>query len=159
MSWPASAPGVQDEIKKFPAQQTAEKDDLFCEVADADQGALSATFVFKTNHGSLRLLNAQASREWAVVEANGSQILSYSMPSGVQQGQFFGAKPVLSSTGLLVLDTGKQELAMYDLSTSQVRQQYVFSSPVAFKPASDDGKRLFVFTNDQNRIHSGCDIW
>jgi hypothetical protein len=50
---------------------------------------------------------------------------------------------------LLVVESGKQELATYDLSTLQMRQQYVFSSPVAFKTFSKDGKRLFVFTSDQ----------
>jgi WD40 repeat protein len=149
MLWSVSAAGVQDELKKFPAQQTAERDDLFCEVADANLGALSASFVFKTHHGTLRLLNAQATHEWAVVEANQNQILSYAMPEGREKGQFFGARPVLSSSGLLVVDSGKQELATYDLSTLQMRQQYVFSSPVAFKTFSEDGKRLFVFTSDQ----------
>lgn len=109
----------------------------------------NAAFPRKLLPGSLRLRGAQATPNWAIIEANDNQILAYAKPDGDEKGAFFGAATVLSSTGLLAVDSGKQELSVYDLSSSQQREQYVFGSPVEYKVFSEDGKRLFVFTNDQ----------
>lgn len=62
---------------------------------------------------------------------------------------FFGSRPVLSMSGLLAVDSEKREVTLYDLSTSEPRQQYTFAEPVACKAFSSDGKRLLVFTTDQ----------
>ena len=149
MSWPVWSPGAQEEMKRFFTGERPDKDDLFCEVADANLGALAATFVFRTNHGSVRMLAADASRSWAVFEANGNQILTFSLPDGRERGHFFGTQPVLSPSGMLAVNSGRQEISIYDLSSSDLLRHYAFASPVEFKAFAQDGSRLLVFTSDQ----------
>jgi WD40 repeat protein len=150
LTWRLYLAGGHDELHRFPELKSrAEKDDYLCEVLDANSGILLATFIVKTNSGSLRNLRGDASRNWAVMEATGNQILTYALPSGEEKGHFFGSRPILSSSGLLAMDSEKREVSLYDLSTSQLRQQYIFAQPVAFKAFSGDGKRMLVFTSDQ----------
>jgi hypothetical protein len=84
-----------------------------------------------------------------VAQAAGDQIINFALPSGEEQGHFFGANPVISAVGLLALDSSKWEVTVYDLASSEPRQQYTFAQPVVCKMFSADGKRLLVFTADQ----------
>jgi WD40 repeat protein len=150
LRWRLWESGGHNELQRFPAfQSVAEKDDYLCEVLDVNTGADIASFVLKTNKGSLQGVHGGANRNWAFIAAAGDQILTYALPSGELKGRFFGSYPMLSSSGLLAVDSEKREIALYDLATSQPNQQYVFAQPVAFKAFSGDGKRLLVFTSDQ----------
>ena len=145
-----SEQGVQDEIRTIPNfRPRAEKDDYFCEVIDANLGGLIAYFVVRTNGGSLRFRGGSATRDWAVMEAIGDQILTYSLPKGEEMGHFFGSDPTISALGLLAVQSESREVTVYGLATSQLRQQYTFAEPVAYKAFSADGKRLFILTNNQ----------
>ena len=112
-------------------------------------GAMLASFVVSINSGSLRNLRGAASRNWSVMQAAGDQILTYALPSGEEKGHFFGSEPILSTSGLVAVNSERREVAVYDLASSQPRRQYIFAQPVAFKAFSGDGKRLLVFTSDQ----------
>ena len=150
LSWRVFEAGAQDELRQFPElKASAGKDDYVCELVDANLGAPLAQFIAKTNHGSLRFVSSNANRNWAVIEATGNQILTYSLPDTKQEDHFFGSRPIISTSGLLVVESEKRKVTMYDLASSEVRQQYVFSEPIAFKSFSSDGKRLLVFTRDQ----------
>jgi len=150
LRWRLSSPGVRDELHRFSnLKDQAGKDDYLCEVMDANSGALIASFLAKTNKGSLRYLRGGASRTWAVMEAVGDQVLAYALPSREEKGHFFGSVPALSNSGFLAVNSERREVAVFDLATSQLRRRYVFSAPVAFKAFSADGQRLLVFTNDQ----------
>ncbi len=150
LRWRVSQTGARKELKAFPElSRRAEKDDYLCEILDAKTGNVLSPLIFKTNKGSLRYLRTGATRNWAVAQAAGDQIITYALPSGEEKGHFFGANPVISAVGLLALDSEKREVTVYDLASSEPRQQYAFAQPVAFKMFSADGKRLLVFTADQ----------
>jgi hypothetical protein len=53
---------------------------------------------------------------------------------------------VISAAGLLALDSGKQEVTIYDVASSEPRQQYTFAKPVVCKMFSVDGNRRLAFT-------------
>jgi WD40 repeat protein len=147
--WTISSPGGHDELARYSQLKGAPKDDYICEVLDANSGTVFTSFILKTNNHSLRYLGGSANRNWAVMEAAGDQIIPYALPSGEEHGSFFGSRPVLSPSGLLAVDSERREITLYDLATSEPRQQYVFAQPVALKAFSGDGKRLLVFTNEQ----------
>jgi hypothetical protein len=71
------------------------------------------------------------------------------MPSREEKGHFFGSYPIVSTSGLLALDSEKRELNIYDLATAKQLRQCVFAEPVVLKAFSMDGKRLLVLTSDQ----------
>ncbi len=148
--WRMFQPGAQAELHNLPELKTSYgKDDYLCEVADAHVGGLMGYFIAKTKGGSLRFLNGTANRNWAVLEATGDQDVVYTLPMGEEKSHFFGTHPIISSLGLLALETGKREVAVYDVTTSDEFQHYTFAEPVAFKAFSADGATLLVFTNDQ----------
>lgn len=47
------------------------------------------------------------------------------------------------------MDETDTVLNIYDLPRGDFRTRLQFSTPVIFRALSDDGKRLFVLTNDQ----------
>jgi hypothetical protein len=76
--------------------------------------------------------------------------MTYSLTSGEEKAHFFGVRPIVSSrSGLLALENEPGQIRLYDIGTSKLRQQYVFSDPISFKTFSLDGKRLFVLTTNQ----------
>jgi hypothetical protein len=150
LRWRISETAARKELHGLPQlNQRADKDDYLCEVLDANSGIRLSAFILRSNKGSIHFLQAEANQKWAVVEASGDQLIAYAVPSGEEQTQFFGSNPVLSSSGLLAFDNDRREVTLYDLTTPEQRQQYVFAQPVACKIFSKDGKRLLVFTADQ----------
>jgi hypothetical protein len=149
LRWPISTSAARTELQKFPQLKHRSDKDYLSEVLDAKTGSILSAFVVSTNDGSLRFLRGRANAKWAVMEASGDQVITYALPSGEEQGHFFGSNPVLSLSGLMAVDTAKREVTLHDLSTLEARQQYTFAQPVACKAFSADGKRLLVFTSDQ----------
>ena len=150
LRWRVSQAAGRKELKAFPElNRRAEKDDYLCEILDAKTGNVLSSLIFKTNNGSLRYLRTGATQKWAVAQAAGDQIITYTLGSGEEHGHFFGANPVISAVGLLALDSEKREVTLYDLASSEPRQQFAFAQPVAYKTFSADAKRLLVFTADQ----------
>jgi WD40 repeat protein len=150
LRWRVSQTAARKELKGFSElSRRAEKDDYLCEILDAKTGNTLSPLILKTNNGSLRYLRTVATQKWAVAQAAGDQIINYALPSGEEQGHFFGANPVISAVGLLALDSSKWEVTLYELGSSEPRQQYAFAQPVVCKMFSADGKRLLVFTADQ----------
>jgi WD40 repeat protein len=71
------------------------------------------------------------------------------MSSGQEKGHFFGTNPSASQNGLLALENQDGQLTIYDMASSQLKQQYTFADPISFKIFSPDGGRLFVVTASQ----------
>jgi WD40 repeat protein len=150
LRWPIAATAVNDELAKFPALKTgAAKTDYFLEQLDLRKDAPVAAILLKTNKGSFAVTHAFAEGDWLIASASGNQVLTYSMSSGQEKGHFFGAHPTASPNGLLAVETESGQLSIYDLNSSQLRQQYNFSDPVSFQTFSRDGNRLFVMTASQ----------
>jgi len=83
------------------------------------------------------------------VQAGDNQVITYSLSTGEEKGHFFGDYPELSGNGLMALENEAGELSVYDLASSQPKQEYIFTDPVSLKRFSPDGKRLFVMTASQ----------
>jgi len=77
-------------------------------------------------------------------------VLVYSYSKREKVGQVMGTFPaVAKASGLMCVRSNPDQLALYDLASMELRREYSFSSPVAFKEFSQDGKRLLVLTADQ----------
>jgi hypothetical protein len=78
------------------------------------------------------------------------QVVVCSYSKGEKIGQVMGTVPVVAkASGLICVRSNPDQLALYDLASMELRREYSFSSPVAFKEFSQDGKRLLVLTADQ----------
>jgi len=106
-------------------------------------------FVIKTNKRSFVVNGSFSQGDWVIASATGNQVLTYSMASGEERGHFFGTNPSASQTGLLALENEVGQLSIYDMASSQLKQQYTFADPISFKIFSPDGSRLFVVTASQ----------
>lgn len=144
------AGGPREELNKFPqVQSKVGEGDYFCETVDASSGQAVTAFAIKTNDRSLYLQRARANRAWAVAEASGDQVLVYALPSGEEKESFFGSRPAFSTAGALAVESGRREIALYDLGKNDLLRRYTFAAPVSFKSFSADGKQLIVLTADQ----------
>lgn len=56
---------------------------------------------------------------------------------------------MVSQSGLLALENEAGQLSIYDMASSQLKQQYTFADPISLKALSADGARLFVVTASQ----------
>jgi len=150
-AWAVSESGGHDELQRFPELKAhADKDDYLCEVLEVGKDDVVGKVLIKSNKHSFRLEHAIFSGPWIIAAATGNQILTYDLNSGEEKGHFFGSRPVVSSTGgMLAVENESGQIKLYDLATSQLRRELVFSGPISFKRFSPDGKRLFVLTANQ----------
>jgi WD40 repeat protein len=113
------------------------------------KGTPVAELVLKTNKGSFAVMHTLSVGDWVIASASGNQVLTYSTATGQKKGHFFGTSPSASTSGLLAVESEVGQINVYDMATSQLKQQYTFSDPVSFKRFSPDGTRLFVLTASQ----------
>jgi WD40 repeat protein len=77
--------------------------------------------------------------------------LIYSLSTGEQKGKVFGSYPTLSVPAKLIcVESDDGVLSLFDIDSFERRQKLTFPSHISFVRFSDDGKRLFVLTADQN---------
>jgi WD40 repeat protein len=152
LTWRLSQPGAHDELQHFPElKDRANREDYLCEVVGLEKDNVLSRLVIKTNKTSFSLEYTLLAGDWIVAAASGNQVLAYSLTSGDEKASFFGTHPVLSASGgWLATDGEPGELKVYSLPSSQVRHQYVFPDPIAFKQFSADDKRLLVLTATQS---------
>src|SRR5262249_22124526 len=90
------------------------------------------------------------SGDTVVVTDNRSRTLLYSLESGKEFAHFFGNHPVLDSAqGLLLLRNEADELQVIDLKSGASKDRLIFLVEIAATQLLNDGKKLFVLTNDQ----------
>jgi len=148
--WALDSAAGRDELAKFPAFRAGtEKTDYFLEQVDMQKGTPVAEFVLKTNKGSFSVVAVSFIKNWVIASASGNQVLTYSTATGQEKGHFFGSSPSASTSGVLAIESEVGQINLYDMATSQLKQQYTFSDPVSFKRFSPDGNRLFVMTASQ----------
>jgi WD40 repeat protein len=149
LRWPVGAIASRDELAQFPSlKNVADKADYFLEQIDL-QNTPHAELIIKTNKGAFTVNSTFGAGDWVIASASHNEILTYSAATGEGRGHFFGTSPSASRTGLLAINGEVGEVNLYDMATSQLRQQYSFSDPVSFKTFSPDGNRLFVITASQ----------
>jgi len=155
-SWPANCDGAKLEIKNNAALSArwpkvdAGAEDYFLEVVDPRTGQVIGAAMVRSGKGAFRIHGAESSGDWLVVSDSRNRLLVYSVKSGEQTGIIFGRRPVLSGTApLLAAENERGQLSLYDLNTLTRREQYVFTSPIAYTYFAADSRRLFVLAGNQ----------
>jgi len=156
LMWRGDAAALKEELQNFPklAEELAAARDkkwlAFVEVVEARTGKLLEALLVDTNQGSIRILDNFSVGDWLFFTDAQGQVMVYSYSKGEKVGQVMGTLPsVAKASGLMCVRSNVDQLALYDLASMELRREYSFSSPVAFKEFSQDGKRLLVLTADQ----------
>jgi len=77
-------------------------------------------------------------------------VLVYSLSTGTQIGRAFGNDTAVGAeTGLLSVENASGQLTLYDLATMTKKDEFTFTSYVAYAVFSPDGRKLFVLTGNQ----------
>ncbi len=154
--WCATAKAVHEETQNNPQVRERlraaklDPSEYFLEVVEARSGKHLGSLLVDTGQGSFIINGVVASDDWVVITDNQNRTLLYSLSLGAEKGRFFGTLPaILPNAGLLALQNEHGHLNLYDLSTVELVDQFVFPSPIVFKLFAADGNRLFVLTADQ----------
>jgi WD40 repeat protein len=150
LRWTLNNVAGREELAKYPElKSTAAETDYLLEQVDLHNDSVTNKLVIRTNKGSFAIEHVYEHGDWIVMSATGNQVITYSWSSGQEKGHFFGGDPVMSNTGLLAVQNEAGEVTVYDMASSQPKQEYVFTDPISLKTFSPDGKRLFVMTASQ----------
>ena len=151
MGWPVSSAAAHEELRELPVlKSSAEKEDVLYELVDVKSGVVSGKVVVKTNKYSFQVRSAIAEGDWLLVQVSGERVLTYSFATAKELGHVFGHAPVISTAAhAYAVTTSDNEVNVYDLASSRLRNTFKFPVSVAYKRFSADGKRLFVLTRDQ----------
>jgi hypothetical protein len=154
--WRATAMAVHEETQNNPQVRERlraaklDPNDYFLEVVEARSGKHLGSLLVDTGQGSFIISGIIASGEFVVITDNQNRTLRYSLSSEAEKGRLFGTLPaILSHAGLLALQKEHGHLNLYDLSTLELVDQFVFPSPIVLKLFAAEGDRLFVLTADQ----------
>jgi WD40 repeat protein len=155
--WKLTTKAAKNEIKNKP--QLIEKlktlgekaGDYLVEVLNAETGELIGATLIETGEGSFSIEKVFASGDWLTIIDSENRVLLYSLTKGELQWRFFGDKVAFNpSKTLAVIENFSGQLAIYSLVNGRKIDELVFPSAVAFTKFSQDGKKLFVLTADQN---------
>jgi WD40 repeat protein len=154
--WNAKADGLRDELaqntklKEGWSKESPGDTDFFMEVLNARDGTVAGGIVLRTGKHSFHPEYQEAVADWLVVTDNLNRVLLYSVSTGEQKAKWFGYGPRISRNGArLCLSNGRGHLAVYDLHSLKQISEFSFTNRISGSLFSDDGKRLFVLTNDQ----------
>jgi len=154
--WRGKSDGLREEAGRDPKLQSIwmrdnpSDSDYFLEVIDARTGTLSGAVVVRTGKYSFQPYRVEVEGDWLVVTDNLNRVLLYSISTGERRAKWFGYRPQVSSNGeRLCLSNGRGNLTLYDLHDLKQAGELAFANPVSAYVFSEDGKRLFVLTNDQ----------
>ena len=126
------------------------KDDFLLEVLDARNGSVLGKLIVETGKGSFLISRAVAAGDLVLISDNENRVLVYSLATGEPKARLFGRSPIISRAGgLLCVENERGQLSLYDLRTMEKRDQFIFSRPISLTQLSDNGKRLFVLTDNQ----------
>jgi WD40 repeat protein len=150
LTWPLADAAARDELTNFSTLKNgADKSDYLLEQVPLQTNIPASGFLIKTNNGSFTIKHIFQIGNWVIASASGNQVFTYAVETGQVKAHLFGTSPSASSNGLLAIETEVGQIKLYDIATSQLKQQYTFSDPVSFKAFSPDGSRLFVITASQ----------
>jgi hypothetical protein len=154
--WNAKGNGLHDEVARDAKLQdlwTKERPadtDYFLEVLNARDGSVAGGAVVHTGKYSFLPESLEAAGDWLVVTDTLNRVLLYSISTGERKAKWFGYRPQISQNGeRLCLANGRGHLAVYDLRTLKQSGDLSFADFISAQVFSEDGKKLFVLTNDQ----------
>jgi WD40 repeat protein len=135
------------ELARRADAQSAKKGDLFVlEVLDLATGAPRGRYLTTARPGGVFLTE----RDLVVSLDPMNRTLVHSLSTGERLGRAFGRYlDVDSSSGRVVMATGRRELTICVLPRLEPVTTFTFSSDVAFARLGDAGKRLLVMTAGQ----------
>lgn len=124
--------------------------DTFFEVLDARSGkSLGGVLVQVGNH-AWSFDAAFSEGDTLFLLKDGIRVSLFSLSDGALKAKLVGNKPAANGvSGLLALNEGAGKLAVYDARTGAKLDQLLFPEQIAYSHFSDDGKRLFVLTQNQ----------
>lgn len=133
------------------ARMKEKEGDYYIQVLDARTGIMLGKLLIETGKGSFRISDVWADGDWVIVTDTLNRVLVYSLSTGELKGRAFGEFAITSKTsGLLCVENESGQLVVYDLNTMEKRDQFVFSNAISMARFSEDGKKLFVLTSNQN---------
>jgi WD40 repeat protein len=154
--WNAKADGLRDELARDAnlqvrwSKENPGDTDYFMEVLNARDGTVAGGIGIRTGKYSFHPEHQEAVGDWLVVTDNLNRVLLYSISKGEQKAKWFGYRPQISLNGEhLCLANGRGHLVIYDLHTLKQTKEFSFANRISAYLFSEDGKRLFVLTNDQ----------
>jgi len=152
LSWPVSSGAAKDELQRFPDLRAgSEKEDIFVEVVNVADGKQLGQLIVKTGKRSLNVGQTYSMGDWVIVPTGSNLVLAYSLSSAQEKGQVFGTRPALSiAANRLAVEKSRYQITLYDLKEWQERGRLAFSSAIAWKHFSGDGKTFFVITDNQD---------
>ncbi len=125
--------------------------DYYIQILNVETGDLLGKLLIETGKGSFRLSSIAAVGDWVVVTDTLNRVLVYSLKTGELKGRAFGESATASkASNLLCVQNERGQLTVYNMVTMEKRDQFGFSSPVSMARFSEDGRRLFVLTSNQN---------
>ncbi len=155
LRWEVSAETAKAEIKgdaKLSKRLAALKEkegDEYLQILNARTGQVRSSFLLEIDKKSFSVRQVLAANDALVIADSLDHIRVYSLTSGEQIARVPGTDAAVTQTSnLLCVKSKDKELAIYDLANMQARDRLSFSSPVAFARFSQDGKRLFVLTEN-----------
>jgi hypothetical protein len=151
LAWPLYGGAGREELQHYPdLKDKADKEDLLLEWLDFKSDKMVGKLLVKTNRRPSMIEGVRFDQNWVAVMLKGDRVLLYSLATGEEKGHFFGYDAnVSAAAGVIAVTNSTGQLQLYDLATSQQRQEYQFPAAVAFAAFSQDGHRLFAFTRDQ----------
>jgi hypothetical protein len=157
LTWDATVKGAQEEINAETSLRTEfsslrdKKGIALLELVDLATGKTVGKLLVETGRGSFQVENAEAAGDYVVVSDSENRSLVYRLSSGAQIGAEFGNRNALSAaSNLLLVANNPGEAILYSLPTLAKIDDLQFGSRLRFARFSEDGKRLFVLTENQN---------
>jgi WD40 repeat protein len=154
--WNARSEFVKEEAQSDPElrrrleSKKESMDDYYLHVIESPTGKVLGKVYVETGLGSFAVRGAFAAGDFVVVRDSNNRVLIFSVSTGQQLGRVFGAWADLTPSGrLLVTENERGVLTFYTLPGLEKAGQLVFSSGISYLRFSDDGKRLFVLTENQ----------
>jgi WD40 repeat protein len=155
-SWNATPEVLRYEFERDPklqarwSKENPGASDYFVEIVNARDGTPAGSIVVRTGKYSFTPERLDAVGDWLVVTDNRNRVLLYSISTGEQKAKWFGFRPRISPKGeRLCLSNGRGHLIVYDLHSLKQSNEFSFANSISAHLFSDDGKKLFVLTNDQ----------
>lgn len=124
--------------------------DYLIDVIDAFAGKVVGSLLLETGRGSFSVGNGKSERDWLVLSDSEGRILVYSLADGTLRHRFFGSKAALNPTAnQLIIETFPGDVTLYSLDSGEKINEFLLKGTLAFSRFSLDGKRLFLFSDNQ----------
>jgi len=156
----ATYDAIRQEAKNNPALaaklhalggEQEKKTSYVIEVTDALTGKILGDVLIDTGKLSFKVKRAICAADTVLVTDSENRTLVYSLKSGDQKGKVFGNVRALSADGgRMLVENGKGNVDLYDISTLQSLAHFVFPALIGKADFSDDGSTLYVLTIDQS---------